>query len=163
MRRFYDTKTFLNIVENVRKKVSDFNFTTDIIVGFPGETEEDFQRTIDISKQIQFGHIHTFKYSVRKGTRAERMNDHIPEKIKTERSEIIRRLAEELKMDYRKQFVGNNQRVLVEKLKNGIASGYGEHYIPVAFDAKEIKKNEFYNIGITSIEKGEEPILLSGL
>jgi threonylcarbamoyladenosine tRNA methylthiotransferase MtaB len=82
MRRMYTVKDFLNIVERVRAKDPQFNFTTDVIVGFPGETEEEFEETMNVARQVGFGHMHIFKYSVREGTRAQRMPDHIPDKIK---------------------------------------------------------------------------------
>src|SRR5690606_20379089 len=104
---------------------------TDIIVGFPGETEEDFAATHRVVQEVGFSHVHTFKYSVRKETRAERLPGHLHEKIKSERSEIIRKIAEENKLKYRSTFVGKKQTVLIEKIQKGIAIGYGEHYIPV--------------------------------
>jgi threonylcarbamoyladenosine tRNA methylthiotransferase MtaB len=86
MRRQYTVDEFKTMVHKIKKKIPDFNFTTDIMVGFPGETEEDFQETCKVSEQLGFSHVHTFKYSIRKGTRAERMPDQVHEKIKTERS-----------------------------------------------------------------------------
>ena len=147
MRRMYTAKQFLETAEKIKQSYPDFNLTTDIIVGFPGETEEDFQQTVDMAKKINFGHIHTFKYSVRTGTRAERMPNQVPEKIKTERSEVIRKISDNTKLNYRKSFKGKTQNVLVEKiLKNGFATGYGENYIPVLIQKKGLKQNEFYKV-----------------
>jgi threonylcarbamoyladenosine tRNA methylthiotransferase MtaB len=115
-------------------------------------------------KKIGFGHIHTFKYSVRKGTRAEKMPDQVDEKTKTERSEIIRQLAEKAKFDYRKSFIGKRQWVLVERFnRKGFATGYGEHYIPIIIESKGLKKNEFYDVEITGIQTGEDPVLTAKL
>ncbi|HEY9115439.1 MAG TPA: MiaB/RimO family radical SAM methylthiotransferase, partial [Bacteroidales bacterium] len=162
MRRMYTAKQFLETSEKIKQSYPDFNLTTDIILGFPGETEEDFQQTVEMAKRINFGHIHTFKYSVRTGTRAERMPEQIPEKIKTQRSEIIREISEASKLSYRENFIGKKQIVLVEKiLRNGFATGYGEHYIPVIIQRKGLQKNEFYSVQITGIEIKGEPILLS--
>ncbi|MDI9539314.1 MAG: tRNA (N(6)-L-threonylcarbamoyladenosine(37)-C(2))-methylthiotransferase MtaB, partial [Bacteroidota bacterium] len=86
MRRMYSVKDYMKIVENVRKKDPLFNFTTDVIVGFPGETEQEFADTMKLSKEVGFGHMHIFKYSVRQNTRAARMPEQVNEKIKTERS-----------------------------------------------------------------------------
>ncbi len=161
MRRMYTAAGFLEIVDKVRSRYPDFNFTTDIIVGFPGETDEDFQHTVDFSNKIGFGHIHTFKYSVRNGTRAERMPEQISEKIKTRRSEIIRVMAEVEKRKYRSSMIGKEQTVLVEKIIDGIAQGYGENYLPVKFLADGILSNEFVKVDLTTLEKGDDPFLLA--
>jgi threonylcarbamoyladenosine tRNA methylthiotransferase MtaB len=159
MRRMYTVDSFMEIVKKLRKKYPEFNFTTDIIVGFPGETEDDFQESLQVSKDAGFGHIHTFKYSVRKNTRAERMPDQVPEKVKTERSEIIRLLAEEEKRKYRQSMIGKEQTVLVEKIVKGVALGYGEHYIPVKFPASNVAANEFVKVKLVGIEEGDDPFL----
>jgi threonylcarbamoyladenosine tRNA methylthiotransferase MtaB len=152
MHRFYDVSQFRKIVDTFRKRYPLFNFTTDLIVGFPGETESLFQESYNITKEIGFGHIHTFKYSVRKGTIAEKMPDQVPEKIKVERSEIIRNLAEASKLEYRKKFIGQVQRLLVEKPNtiNG-STGYGEHFIPIVLPNAEVKKNSFKKVKLTGI------------
>ncbi|MUP38005.1 tRNA (N(6)-L-threonylcarbamoyladenosine(37)-C(2))-methylthiotransferase MtaB [Labilibaculum euxinus] len=159
MRRMYTAKRFKEIVQTVRAKKPDFNITTDIIIGFPNESEEDFTATCDAIKELNFGHVHTFKYSIRKGTRAERMPNQVDERIKTERSEILRNLSDEIKVNYRKSFIGKTQSVLVEKIDGNIANGYGEHYIPVQFTGENIEKNQFYKVKITDIEDGSDPVL----
>ncbi|WP_461638095.1 tRNA (N(6)-L-threonylcarbamoyladenosine(37)-C(2))-methylthiotransferase MtaB [Labilibaculum euxinus] len=159
MRRMYTAKRFKEIVQTVRAKNHDFNITTDIIIGFPNESEEDFSATCDAIKELNFGHVHTFKYSIRKGTRAERMPNQVDERIKTERSEILRNLSDEIKVNYRKSFIGKTQSVLVEKIDGNIANGYGEHYIPVQFTGENIEKNQFYKVKITDIEDGSDPVL----
>ncbi|MDQ1770272.1 tRNA (N(6)-L-threonylcarbamoyladenosine(37)-C(2))-methylthiotransferase MtaB [Labilibaculum sp. A4] len=159
MRRMYTAKRFKEIVQTVRAKNPDFNITTDIIIGFPNESEEDFSATCDAIKELNFGHVHTFKYSIRKGTRAERMPNQVDERIKTERSEILRNLSDEIKVNYRKSFIGKTQSVLVEKIDGNIANGYGEHYIPVQFTGENIEKNQFYKVKITDIEDGSDPVL----
>ena len=157
MRRTYTVEEFRQMVEKIRERIPDFNFTTDLMVGFPGETEEDFQLSVDALEEFGFSHVHTFKYSIRKGTRAERMPDQIPEKTKTQRSAIVREIAEKNKRKYRSSFIDKQQKVLVEKIENGIASGYGEHYIPIKFKAnKNTRTNEFSLVKIINIEKGED-------
>lgn len=160
MRRMYNLSTYMKIVENFLKTFPDFNFTTDIIVGFPGENEADFQETVRIAGDIGFSHIHTFKYSVRQGTRAERMPDQIPEKIKNQRSAVIREISETNKIAYHQKFIGHSQRVLIEKINaKGIAKGYGEHYIPVEFKASGNSKNSFVNVDISESRITPEPVL----
>ncbi|MEJ2595257.1 MAG: tRNA (N(6)-L-threonylcarbamoyladenosine(37)-C(2))-methylthiotransferase MtaB [bacterium] len=160
MRRMYTAREFEDIALKLKRDYPDFNLTTDIIVGFPGETEEDFGKTKEMVERIGFGHIHTFKYSIRSGTRAERLPDHVPEKLKTRRSEIIREAAEKSKRRYRAGFVGKTQRVLVETITaEGYARGYGEHYVPVIIKNKNLEKNTFYRVTITGLEAGEDPVL----
>ncbi|MBE0637911.1 MAG: tRNA (N(6)-L-threonylcarbamoyladenosine(37)-C(2))-methylthiotransferase MtaB [Bacteroidales bacterium] len=163
MRRMYTVGGFMDIVNKTKNRYPDFNFTTDVIVGFPDETEEDFNQTLDVCKQIGFGHIHTFKYSVRKGTRAERMSEQIPEAMKTARSEMIRNLAEELKRNYRSSLIGKEQTLLIEKSKSGIAQGYGENYVPVKIRGKNIPINEFVKARLVSLNEGDEPSFLGEL
>ena len=164
MRRMYTAEEFLQLMGKIRSDYPDFNLTTDIIVGFPGETEAHFNETVEMVKKIGFGHIHTFKYSVRQGTRAEKMPDQVDEKTKTGRSEVIRQLADKSKFEYRKSFIGKQQRVLVEKInKKGFATGYGEHYIPVVIETKGLNRNEFYDVTVTGIEAGGEPVLKAKL
>ena len=162
MRRMYSGALFEQMAVKLREEVPDFNITTDIIVGFPGETEEDFQDTLSMSKRIRFGHIHTFKYSVRKGTRAERLPDQIHGNIKTERSEAVRQLSERMRREYRKSFIGKTQVVLIEKInEDGFATGYGQHYIPVLIREQGLKTNTFYNVMLSGIEEyKDEPVLI---
>ena len=161
MRRMYTAKLFEDMAAKIRASYPGFNLTTDIIVGFPGETEEDFQESLEVSKKIGFGHIHTFKYSKRRRTRAERMPEQVPEKEKTRRSELVRKLSDDMKMDYRKSFIGKKQRVLVEQFDdNGFATGYGEHYVPILIKKKGLEKNTFYDVLLTGIEMKDEPLLV---
>jgi threonylcarbamoyladenosine tRNA methylthiotransferase MtaB len=161
MRRFYNISAFLGLVEKIRSRYPDFNLTTDIIVGFPGETEDDFIRSCEISKQIGFSHIHTFKYSTRSGTRAERMTDQVPESVRQQRSLIIRNISEENKRKYRLSMLGKDQTVLVEKYnpKTKLAKGYGQHYIPVEFRSEEDPHNRFVKVFLESLGSGPDPVL----
>jgi threonylcarbamoyladenosine tRNA methylthiotransferase MtaB len=162
MRRQYTANEFEKMVEKIKKEIPDFNFTTDIIVGFPGETEEDFNKTCEAIERIGFSHIHTFKYSVRKGTRAERLPDHLPEKVKNERSAVIRELAEKHKRIYRSTFIGKTQTVYVEKIDSkGFAHGYGEHYVPIKFKLKDtVQPRQLVNVEIKDIENSNDPKLI---
>ncbi|MCK4855409.1 MAG: MiaB/RimO family radical SAM methylthiotransferase, partial [Bacteroidales bacterium] len=159
MRRMYTLSEFRSLVDKFRNRHPDFNLTTDIIVGFPGETEPDFQSTCNVVKDIGFSHIHTFKYSRRKGTRADRMPDQVPEKVKSERSEHIRQIGEENKRKYRSSLLGKTERVLVEKTGDGSARGYGEHYVPVRFPSGQAEKNRIYPVIIKGIRDGADPDL----
>lgn len=158
MRRMYTAKQFEKMAIRLKSLYPDFNLTTDIIVGFPGETEEEFEQTVTLAKDLAFSHIHTFKYSVRSGTRAERMPEQIPEKIKNSRSETIRLISEENKRNYIRQMIGKTQRLLVERIgTDGFARGYGENYIPIRLKAKNIQKNQFVDVVISGLHEGKEP------
>lgn len=162
MRRMYDLSRFKSIVENFKSRYPGFNFTTDMIVGFPGETEEDFQKSLRAVAGFGFSHVHTFKYSVRRGTRAERMDNQIPEKVKNKRSEQIRIQSEENREKYLSRFIGQEQTVLIETIDpKGWAKGYGEHYVPVRFKAQGLNRNTFHPVVIRKVEgKGERSFLL---
>ncbi len=160
MRRMYSTRSFIDIVETFRKEMPDFNFTTDVIVGFPGESEDDFAETTRVVKEAQFSHIHTFRYSRRKGTRADRLEEQIEERIKAERSEIIRQISEGNRLDYMSSMVGKTERVLIEKVNSkGMARGYGEHYLPIQFSTPLRTKNIFQEVVLEKVESGDPPFI----
>jgi len=163
MRRMYTLSDFRYLVDKFRKSHPDFNLTTDIIVGFPGETASDFQSTCEVVRDIGFSHIHTFKYSRRKGTRADRLPDQVPEKVKAERSEHIRQIGEENKRRYRFSLIGTTEQVLVEKTSQGMARGYGEHYVPISFSTGQAERNSIYPVTIKNIKDGEDPDLTGEL
>jgi threonylcarbamoyladenosine tRNA methylthiotransferase MtaB len=159
MKRQYNLKQFHSMTDNLRKRYPGFNLTTDIITGFPGETAEDFNETCKVVQDIGFSHIHTFKYSVRKGTRAAGLSEQIAERVKRQRSEVIRRIAEINKNEYRKTLIGREQTVLVEKIQKGVARGYGEHYVPLEFRYCS-EKNKFCRVKTTGLSSGKDPVLL---
>lgn len=163
MRRMYTGELFELMTTKLRKEIPSFNITTDIIVGFPGETEHDFEDTLTMSKRINFGYIHTFKYSVRKGTRAERLPNQVHGNVKTVRSEKVRKLSEKMRERYRRNFIGKSQIVLVERInKDGFATGYGENYIPIVIRQKNLQTNTFYKVVLTNlIESKDEPMLVA--
>jgi threonylcarbamoyladenosine tRNA methylthiotransferase MtaB len=152
MHRFYTVAQFRDMCQRIKDYRPDFNLTTDIIVGFPGETEQTFKESCDFAKEIGFSHIHTFKYSVRTGTKAATMPDQLPEPIKTERSEIMRQISLDNKIKYFEMMQGRNQRMLIERIDSkGIARGYGENYIPIIASGKDLEKNTFINIRLGEI------------
>ncbi|MDX2432305.1 MAG: tRNA (N(6)-L-threonylcarbamoyladenosine(37)-C(2))-methylthiotransferase MtaB [Bacteroides sp.] len=164
MRRMYTVKTFMEIVEKFRAEIPDFNFTSDVIVGFPGESEEDFQLTLDLVREAQFSHVHTFRYSRRKGTRADRMEDQLVERIKNERSELVRELTEKNRLSYMESMIGKQQRVLVERVDDkGMARGYGEHYLPVSFATEKRNRNWFADVKLEGINRGESPTMSASI
>jgi threonylcarbamoyladenosine tRNA methylthiotransferase MtaB len=162
MHRVYSKADYLNIVEKFKSRCPSINLTTDIIVGFPGETDEDFLETCKMAENIGFSHIHTFKYSVRRGTDAVNLPDHVPEDIKHERSKIIRRLSDNNKLAYRRSLINKTQRVLIERITpGGLASGYGECYVPVRFKNSAFMRNTLVTVHITGIDN-EKSMILEG-
>ena len=162
MRRMYDVEQFRKTIRRFRSTYPDFNFTTDMIVGFPGETEEDFRQTMDAVEEFGFSHVHTFKYSVRNGTRAETLENHIPERIKNERSALVRNLSDDNRLKYYRSLIGKTQHVLVEKLSKNRVSGYGELYVPVEFPATDIPKNTIHAVRLTGLSGEGEKLFFVG-
>jgi threonylcarbamoyladenosine tRNA methylthiotransferase MtaB len=160
MRRVYTLPEYLKIIDRFKIKYPGINLTTDIIVGFPGETDKNFQDTCKVIKDIGFSHIHTFKFSVRRGTVAAHLPDQVPENIKNERGEIIRKISDVNKYNYRRSFINKTQRVLIERIiPEGLAGGYGEHYVPVRFKRAGCIKNTFADVKISGIDKKEDMVL----
>lgn len=159
MRRMYSANYFMETVERFRKAIPDFNFTTDVIVGFPGETDDDFQKTVDFIREAKFSHVHTFRFSRRTGTRADRMKEQVSGKVMAERSEVIRKLSEENRLAYMHSMQGKEQRVLIEKVAGGTASGYGEHYLPVAFAVEDPTTNRFEQVRLTGTTPSADPVM----
>ena len=160
MRRMYSARQFMDIVERFRNAIPDFNFSTDVIVGFPGETDEDFRKTLDFAREARFSHIHTFRYSRRTGTRAERMTNQVPGKVMAARSEEIRKLSEATRLEYMHSMKGKQQRVLIEKADDQMmASGYGEHYLPVIFPVTDTTTNRFADVVLKEVVAGEVPVM----
>jgi threonylcarbamoyladenosine tRNA methylthiotransferase MtaB len=160
MRRMYTTRSFMDILEAFRREFPFFNFTTDVIVGFPGETENDFLLTERLVREAAFTHVHTFRYSRRKGTRADRMEGQVPEKTKEARSETIRQISEENRIRYMASMTGRPQRVLIEKVDaQGIARGYGEHYLPVTFRTGSAATNRFCDVVLQKVVQGNHPVM----
>ena len=126
MNRRYTKESYLELVEKIRSKIPNVTFTTDIIVGFPGETEEDFLDTLDVVRKVRFEQIFMFIYSVRKGTKAETMPNHVPEDIKSERFNRLKTLADKITEEENEKYVGTIQKVLVEgvsKTNNDVLTG----------------------------------------
>jgi threonylcarbamoyladenosine tRNA methylthiotransferase MtaB len=115
MNRHYTTEDYLNRCQILRKAFKNPAITTDVIVGFPGESAEDFQETKEYLKNVQFYEMHVFKYSKRNGTRAAVMPDQVPESIKAERSNDLLSLEKEMSLEYRKSWLGSRTEVLMEE------------------------------------------------
>ena len=142
MNRRYTTTQFKEIVGIIRKAYKNANLTTDIIVGFPQETEEEFKKTFEFLKEIKFYKMHIFKYSPRKGTLAEKMQGQILPQIKEERSRKLIELSDKNEEEYNKEYVGNEVEVLWEEEKQGIYKGHTKNYILVEQQKESAKQKE---------------------
>jgi len=132
MKRGYNTTQFMAAVERIRAAWPTAAFTTDVIVGFPGETEEEFEETLRFSKAVGFARMHVFPFSPRETTPAAEMPDQIPEYVKADRVRRLIALGDELAKNYHESFLGKTVPVLVEeKHKDGGMVGYTPEYIHV--------------------------------
>lgn len=138
MNRRYTSEEYYEKCILLRKYFDNPALTTDVIVGFPGETEEEFQQSKEFIEKVNFYETHIFKYSKRQGTKAADMGEQIPEQIKAQRSEILLALGEERRRAYEKNFIGKEVEVLVEEeIKvdgRAMQSGHTKEYIKVALD-----------------------------
>ena len=153
MNRRYTTEQFKEIVRLLRNAYSDVNLTTDIIVGFPGETDEEFNKTYQFLKEIKFYKMHIFKYSPRKGTKAAVMPNQINGDIKEERSKKLIELSDRNEIEYNKSYIGKNVEVLFEEEKDGMYKGHTQNYILVYCQSKEKLDNKIIDVVCEKAEK----------
>ena len=153
MNRRYTTEQFKEIVRLLRNAYSDVNLTTDIIVGFPGETDEEFNKTYQFLKEIKFYKMHIFKYSPRKGTKAAVMPNQINGDIKEERSKKLIELSDRNEIEHNKSYIGKNVEVLFEEEKDGMYKGHTQNYIMVYCQSKEKLDNKIIDVVCEKAEK----------
>ena len=140
MNRRYTTTEFKNIVSILRKYYEDVILTTDIIVGFPGETEEEFETTYKFLEEIKFYKMHIFKYSPRKGTKAAQMKEQIDGNKKEQRSQKLIELSDKNEKEYNQSYIEKEVEVLWEEEKEGIYKGHTKNYILAYYKNAETKK-----------------------
>ena len=151
MNRKYTKEQYLDLIKRIRNKIPDVLFSTDIIVGFPGETEEDFEDTIDVVKQVNFEQIFMFIYSRRVGTRADKMENQIPEEIKHKRFDRLKQVFEESIEENNKKYIGTTQKILVEgysKNNQDMLTGRTDTNKVVIFEGPEELIGKIINIKI---------------
>ena len=165
MNRRYTIKQFGKIVNLLRENYNDVILTTDIIVGFPGETEEEFNKTYEFLKKIKFYKMHVFKYSKRKGTKADSMPMQINGNIKEIRSQKLIELSDKNEKEYNKIYIGKDVEVLFEERKDGFYKGHTKNYILVYLPEKYIHNNEKIENEIINVkcEKNENNFILATL
>ena len=151
MNRRYTTEQFRNIVTILRSTYKDVNLTTDIIVGFPGETEKEFNKTYEFLKDINFYKMHVFKYSPRKGTKAAVMENQVPGNIKEDRSKKLIELSNRNEFNYNSQYIGKDVDVLFEEEKTGVYKGHTQNYIMVYCESKEKLDNKIKKVNCKKV------------
>ncbi len=142
MRRKYTVEEFRDKVMKVRKALPDLAITSDVIVGFPGETEEQFMNGYNLIEELGFAELHVFPYSKRTGTPAARFEDQVDEEVKNDRVHRLINLSNRLKMEYSSQFVGQVLEVIPERPykedpKSGLLMGYSDNYLQILFEGVE--------------------------
>lgn len=150
MNRKYDLDYYFNKIKEIREVRPNIAITTDVIVGFPGESEEDFLETIDTCKKVGFTKIHVFPYSERKGTKAMELPDHIEPSVKKERARRLLLVSKELECSYYASFVGSEVTVLVEEEKDGKSYGHTDNYLHVEIPSV-LPHNTFVKVKIQSV------------
>ena len=165
MNRRYDTAQFKASVQALRDAFGNPAITTDVIVGFPAETEEEFAQTVNYLEEISLYEMHIFKYSMRKGTRAAAMKEQVLEAVKTRRSAVLSEMEARKSLEYRSQFVGSVVKVLFEEKKEikdrTYMVGHTREYVKVAVETSQNLTNQILEVQIK--EFLENDILLGNL
>lgn len=155
MNRHYTAEEYKTIVERLRDVFKDVSVTTDVIVGFPGETEEEFDTTYKFLKDIKLSKMHVFKYSPRKGTRAEKLPNQVDPHIKEERSKALIDMDHEFEKEFVEKFMGSTMKVLFEEKVGENIKGYTENYIRVSVEGDESICGSILPVKITGYAQGE--------
>lgn len=150
MNRKYDLDYYFKKIEQIRKIRPMISITTDVIVGFPGEDEKLFGKTIETCKKIGFAKIHVFPFSLRNGTKAEELPNHLSNEEKKKRSRKLLEVSKELENNYFSKFIGKSESVLIEQYKDGYSYGHTGNFLNVKIEGK-LEHNKFYDVLITDI------------
>jgi len=157
MRRNYDTAYYREIMTAAREMLPDAALGSDIIVGFPGESDGDFCRSIEFFDSLPLSYFHVFPYSVRSGTVAAELPDHVPQSVKKERARKMRELGAKKKREFYRRFVGRRVSVLLEQAverTSGAYKGHSRNYLPVLLHTDESQINHEVEVAIEGLEDG---------
>lgn len=152
MNRHYTAEEYEHLANKLRETFSDATITTDVLVGFPTETEEDFKETLEFVKRICFEKVHVFPYSVRKGTRAAKM-EQLTKAVKEDRASRLSAVTDKIREEFLNKQIGKTVEVLFETEKDVFCDGYTKNYTPIRIYSATIRKGEFATIEITGAEK----------
>jgi threonylcarbamoyladenosine tRNA methylthiotransferase MtaB len=157
MNRRYSITDYEHLVKRLRKVSPNMSITTDVIVGFPGETEGLFNETINFVKKIKFSKIHIFPYSKRKGTIAADMSGQVSNEAKKGRCAFLSEIEKQMRADFYEKNIGDNAELLVEKSKDGFAVGFTKNYLKTRVHG-EFKDNEIIHIALDNVDNNIEMI-----
>jgi threonylcarbamoyladenosine tRNA methylthiotransferase MtaB len=135
MKRRWPSGPYIERALSLRRMIPRVALTTDIIVGFPGETDAEFRRTCEVVEAVRFAKIHIFRYSRRPGTEAAEMKNQVPEPVKKERAAVLAEIAQRLRVEYAQSLVGSEVTVLTEERCGALMQGTCEYFLPVRFEA----------------------------
>lgn len=155
MKRRYDTGRYRELIKRIREKMPGVAVTTDIIAGFPGETEKNFENTVNFVKEIGFAGMHVFKYSPRRGTAAALFEDQVPAEVKDRRSKILIQLGKELHQEFLSRYVDKKMTVLVEQSHdedNNLYEGLTDNYIKLVFPARPSLRGSLVEVSAEKVE-----------
>lgn len=152
MNRKYTKQIFIETVDRMLQQQPDFTVTTDIIVGFPGETEGDFAETLDLVQRVRFAKVHMFPYSSRKRTRAALYPNKVPSDVIRRRKQELLRLAEKTSFELRQQFVGRRMEVLLENHEDGRLCGHTPNFLRVWVNHGSFKPNDIVEVKLVANE-----------
>ncbi|KUK64920.1 MAG: RNA modification enzyme, MiaB family [Desulfofundulus kuznetsovii] len=155
MRRNYNINDYRRVIKQIRDRIPEIALTTDVMAGFPGETDQQFYSTCDVIKDISFSRLHVFKYSRRKGTPAAEFDNQIHPAVKEERSKILLAISNKMSRDYACLHLGTIQEVLVEGVyskQSGYDEGLTDNYLRVLFPSVFNKRGEIVNVKIESLQ-----------
>ncbi len=152
MKRKYNAKMAMDVIERLRRAIPDLQLTTDIIVGFPGETDEEFEDTVEFVRRAKFLSTHIFQYSKRRGTIAAEMPDQVSESVKAERSARLIALQNEIRAEILKEQIGKEYNVLFETHSGGFCTGHTDSFIEIAVKSDKPMPAEIRKILITEAD-----------
>ena len=156
MNRHYTKEQYLDLVDRIKAKIPEVVFSTDIIVGFPGETDEEFEDTLDVVRKVNFEQIYMFIYSRRVGTPADKMENQVPENIKHKRFDKLKELYDSSVTENNKKYIGTIQNILVEgksRYNENILSGRTDSNKVVNFEGTDYLIGKFIDIEIIADHK----------
>ena len=163
MKRKYTREEFLSIIDDFRSVMKNIEFTTDIIVGFPTEEEEDFRDTVSLIEEVGFVKVHIFPFSPRPGTEAFDLTP-LDKKIVKEREELLKAVSLETAFNKLNKLVGNYVEILVERYSDGMAAGLTPNYVRVYLNTIEpLKPGEIIKVKVNGVEKAKDSVVLRGV